>query len=143
MSIPKLFLVHLKNLSEPKNLTTLKSNFEEADGLGVSSYCLIYILCSPSRIEPQQDHAVINSGDTWEVNCTGEAPLEWEYSNRYGKVVQLPTLWFLKVRLKVCLQQRRYYIESRRSQIKGFRPSGLKVVIPNWHNQSNPNSPEF
>ena len=56
------------------------------------TYCLIYILWSPSRIEPQQDHAVINSGETWEVNCTGEAPLEWEYSNRYGKVVKLPTL---------------------------------------------------
>jgi hypothetical protein len=43
---------------------------------------------------------VINSGDTWEVNCTGEAPLEWEYSNRYGKVLQLPTLVFNTQTLK-------------------------------------------
>ena len=34
MSLPKLFCVHLKKLSIPKNLRTLKTNFEEADGLG-------------------------------------------------------------------------------------------------------------
>ena len=35
------------------------------------------------RIEPTpESDVVINSGDTWEVNCTGEAPLEWDYSNR-------------------------------------------------------------
>jgi hypothetical protein len=35
LSKPKLFLVYVKNLSIPKNLRTPKTNFEEADGLGI------------------------------------------------------------------------------------------------------------
>ena len=35
LSLPKMFRVYLKNLSIPKNLRTLKTNFEEADGLGI------------------------------------------------------------------------------------------------------------
>ena len=31
-----MFWVYLKNLSIPKNLRTLETNFEEADGLGIS-----------------------------------------------------------------------------------------------------------
>ena len=30
--------MHLKNLSIPKNLRTLKTNFEEADGLGIGKH---------------------------------------------------------------------------------------------------------
>ena len=94
--LPTLFGIYIKN--EYKNVTLFFQLilFNIAEWIlakeQVRSYCPIYILWYPSRIEPQQDHAVINSGDTWEVNCTGEAPLEWEYSNRYGKVVKLPTL---------------------------------------------------
>ena len=33
LSIPKMFWVKLKNLSISKNLRTLKTNFESADGL--------------------------------------------------------------------------------------------------------------
>ena len=36
LSIPKTFWVYLENLSIPKNLRTLKTNFEKADGLGIS-----------------------------------------------------------------------------------------------------------
>ena len=36
LGIPKMFWVYLKNLSIPKNLRTLKTNFEEADGLGIN-----------------------------------------------------------------------------------------------------------
>ena len=33
-----MFSVYLKNLSIPKNLRTLKTNFEEADGLGIRQF---------------------------------------------------------------------------------------------------------
>ena len=36
LSIQQMFWVYLKILSIPKNLRTLKTNFEEADGLGIS-----------------------------------------------------------------------------------------------------------
>ena len=36
---------------------------------------------SPPRLGLEEDSEVINSGDTWQVNCTGEAPLEWDYAN--------------------------------------------------------------
>ena len=40
LSIPNIFWVYLKNLSIPQNLTTLKTNFEEADGLGIRYKCI-------------------------------------------------------------------------------------------------------
>ena len=36
LSTPKMFWVQPRNLSIPKNLRTLKTNFEKADGLGIS-----------------------------------------------------------------------------------------------------------
>ena len=41
LSVTKLFWVQLKNLSIPKNLRALKTNFEKADGLGISSYLIL------------------------------------------------------------------------------------------------------
>ena len=38
LSIPKMFWVWLKFLRILKNLSTLKTNFEEADGLGITEF---------------------------------------------------------------------------------------------------------
>ena len=44
MSIPKWFWVYIKNWTCLKNLSMLKPNFEEADGLGISEKCLVCFL---------------------------------------------------------------------------------------------------
>ena len=48
MSIPKWFWVYIKNWACLKNLSILEPNFEEADGLGISNFC---IQVNPKAIE--------------------------------------------------------------------------------------------
>ena len=64
MSIPKLFWVRLKNLNLTKNLRTLKTNFEKADGLGISQNLSLHLteFCFNSK---RRDSATILDFWTW------------------------------------------------------------------------------
>ena len=50
-----MFWVYLKNLSIPKNLRTLKTNFEKADGLGIRLCNLLYFTHLPTIVNVQNE----------------------------------------------------------------------------------------